>query len=371
MTGPALVIGGGLAGASVAIRLAEAGRSVVVLEREAGPHDKVCGEFLSYEAVASLRALGVDPLALGAVAIDRVTVCAGARRASAPLPFTALSLSRRVLDEALLARAAAADAVVRRGVRVTGLERDGAAWIVRTEGGETLAAPQVFLASGKHDVRGWKRPPGRQSDLIGFKQHLRLAPAMTRALDRGVELHLFAGGYAGLELVEDGRANLCLVVRKTVFAALGGRWEALRERLLQDCQHLRERLDGAEGETPRPLAIAAIPYGHVGERAGGLWRLGDQAAVIPSFAGEGMSIALHSAGLAARYVLAGRSAEACQQALAGHVRGQVARATWVSQVLVRPGAQAAIGLVLATAPGLAGLVARGTRLPGRAQLSPG
>jgi flavin-dependent dehydrogenase len=341
-----LIVGGGPAGAGLAIRLAEAGREVVLVEKEAGPHDKVCGEFLSYEAAASLERLGVDPVALGAVPVAEVAVSVGARRGEAALPFSALSLSRRVLDEALLARAAQAGADVQRGVRVTALEPG---WRARTDAGETIHAETAVLATGKHDLRGWKRPLGRQPDLIGFKVHLRTA----RPLGRCVELRLFPGGYAGLEAVEGGRANLCLVIRRGDYAG----WDALLARLDWD------RLDGAVFETARPLAIAAIPYGYVRSGSDGLWRLGDQAAVIPSFAGEGMAIALHSAELAANAMLAGRSADAFQRELARHVRVQVGRATLVSQLLVRPEAQGPLGAVLALAPGLARLVAKGTRLP--------
>lgn len=345
-----LVIGGGPAGAALAIRLAQAGRPVTVAEKEAGPHDKVCGEFLSYEAVDSLRRLGVDPVALGAAPVDRLAVSAGRRRSETALPFAALSLSRRVLDEALLARAAEVGAQVRRGVRITTLEQG---WSARTDEGEVIEAETAVLATGKHDLRGWKRPQGRQPDLIGFKTHLSL----TRALGRVVELRLFPGGYAGLEEVEGGRANLCLVVRQRDYAG----WEPLLARLDWSL------LQGATFETDKPLAIAAIPYGHVQDGADGLWRLGDQAAVIPSFAGEGMAIALHSGELAARMILAGESADAFQRTLAGHVRAQVARATFVSRLLVRPEAQGLIGAALAVAPRLAALVAKVTRLPEGAQ----
>ena len=45
-----LVAGGGLAGGAAALALAQAGREVLLLEREAAAKDKVCGEFLSVEA---------------------------------------------------------------------------------------------------------------------------------------------------------------------------------------------------------------------------------------------------------------------------------------------------------------------------------
>jgi flavin-dependent dehydrogenase len=270
-----------------------------------------------------------------------------------------LSLSRRVLDEALLGRAIAAGAQVRRGVRVTGAGRRGDGWGVRTTAGD-LAASEVFLATGKHDLKGARRPPGRQNDLVGFKLHLRLAAP----LEAEVELHLFAGGYAGLEPVEDGVANLCLVVRKRVLAAAGGDWDRLLAGIRRQCPHLEARLDSAAALNPKPLAVAAIPYGYVCPRSDGLWRLGDQAAVIPSFAGEGMAIALHSAQRAADFALAGRSPEAFQRALAEDLRAQVGRATLVSRTIVTPLGQALAGAALAVAPGLAAVVAKGTRLRG-------
>src|SRR5277367_781164 len=153
MTTDALIVGGGLAGGALATALAEAGRSVVLLERETGPHDKVCGEFLSREAVLYLNALGVDPLALGACRIHSVRLSAGAGIATVKLPFPALSLSRRALDDALLRRAADAGADVRLGARVQSLEPDPAGWRARLAAGDEVAGKAAFLATGKHDLR--------------------------------------------------------------------------------------------------------------------------------------------------------------------------------------------------------------------------
>jgi flavin-dependent dehydrogenase len=102
-----LVIGGGPAGAAAATALAEAGRRVVLIERTPGPHDKVCGEFISEEAARYLHALGIEPGALGAEPIEAVRLSAGGPVVATALPFTALSLSRRALDEAMLQGAAA------------------------------------------------------------------------------------------------------------------------------------------------------------------------------------------------------------------------------------------------------------------------
>ncbi len=363
MTTDALIVGGGLAGGALAVSLASAGRDVVLLEREAGPHDKVCGEFLSREAVLYLNALGVDPLALGAQRIDAVRLASGKRVATVDLPFSAVSLSRRVLDDALLARAAHAGAQIRMGARVQFLEPDAHGWRARLAGGEGFAAKTAFLATGKHDVRGWPRPAGRQSDLIGFKQYWRLVPEQAAALAGHVELILFPGGYAGLEPVEDGRANLCLVVQRKRFAALGQHWSHLLDAIRGDCSLLEQRLAGAEPYMDRPLAISSIPYGYVRGGSDGLWRLGDQTAVIPSFAGDGMSIALHSANVAAGCFLGGGSAADYQQLMAADIGPAVRFATILSLLSVHPAGRHLIGWSAAFLPGAMRLVAAGTRVP--------
>ena len=83
-----LVIGGGLAGAMVGVRLAAAGRDVLLIEKERGAHHKVCGEFLSPEAVAYLRQAGVDPLRLGATPVSKLRVSSKARVVETELPFS-------------------------------------------------------------------------------------------------------------------------------------------------------------------------------------------------------------------------------------------------------------------------------------------
>ena len=360
---PALVIGGGIAGAALAAHLAQAGRPVVVVERRAGPHHKVCGEFISGEAALYLDDLGVDLAALGAVRMRIVRLCAGRHVAAAELPFPAYSVSRRVLDEALLRAAAERGAQVYRGRGVRTLAARDGEWAATFDDGATVVASDVFLATGKHDLRGWRRPPGAQNDLIAFKLHWRLAPDETAALGAAVELTLFPGGYAGLEPVENGLANLCLVVRRAQFTAVGARWDALLAALRAASSQLDRRLAGAVACSNRPFAIASIPYGHVETGSRGPWLVGDQAAVIPSFAGDGIAIALHSARLAADVHLAGGSAAEFQARLAGNVAAQVRRATWISRLLVRPAGQAIAAAGTRLAPGIVAGVARMTRIP--------
>jgi flavin-dependent dehydrogenase len=362
------VVGGGLAGASVASQLAAAGRDVLLIEREAGPHDKVCGEFLSREAQLYLRALGIDLPALGAVPIGSLGLAAGERLVSTRLPFQAMSLSRRVLDEAVLAQAVAQGSCLRRGRHVTGVtETDDGHIRLRLADGAVVTARTAILATGKHDLRGHARPAGRQNDLIGFKMMFALAPSQRAALSGRIELMLFTGGYAGLQPVEGDRANLCLLVRRDRFAAIGRSWSALLAAIGSETPLLAARLEGAQPEWEKPLTIAGVPYGLVVRPPApdGFWRLGDQAAVIPSFSGDGMSIALHSARLAASAYLEGRGPAEFQARLAADVGAQVWRATWLSRIFVQKRPQRRLVAAARLLPAALTLGVALTRVPER------
>ena len=360
MVGGTVIAGGGLAGAAAATLLARGGMRPLLLERTAGPHDKVCGDFVSTEAQAHLAALGFDATALGGAAIDRVRLVSGERCAEARLPFTALGLTRRRLDAALLDHAAASGVAVRRGVTVRQI--DGTA--LATSDGD-LAPATLLLATGKADVRGAKRDAaGCLDHLIGFKQYFRPTPATLATLTGIIEIVLFDGGYAGVQRVEDGMVNLCLLVDRRRFDAAGG--DVVGD-LIATVPRLARLLGGVPPLLARPLTISGVPYGFVhrdGSRDGDTsFRLGDQAGVIPSFTGDGMAIALHSARLAADAVLGGGSPAAYHAAFRRDCARQIGRATALQRIgetgLGRRALVAGIGVV----PGLLRWAAAATRVP--------
>ncbi|WP_254059512.1 NAD(P)/FAD-dependent oxidoreductase [Granulicella sp. L46] len=369
MNAEVVVVGGGLAGAAAAIRLARAGRDVVVIERALSAEHKVCGEFLSREALNYLESLGLEVASFGAVPIGAVRLAWKGGLSETKLPFHALSLTRRRLDEELLRLAADAGARVLRGCRVHGIERERNGWRAMVEGGEPVLANAAFLATGKHDLRGRPRPKGKQSDLVAFKMYWRLAPAQAAALEGHVELMLYRGGYAGLQPVEDGAANLCCLVERAELQRHGGRWEHFLAAMQRECGLLRERLQGAQALLERPLAVSAIPYGYVRAASHGVWALGDQAAVIPSFTGDGMSIALHSGCLAAAMYLQGESAEQFQAKLYRELSGQVALATLVSRGLVWAPSRGVLMAMASLRPRSLEIVARRTRISEAALLA--
>lgn len=374
----AAIIGGGPAGAAAAITLCRAGHRPMLIERASGPVHKVCGDFLSAETIQRVLALGCDPAGLGAVPIDRVRLIHGNREAEAALPFPALSLSRRVLDQALLAQAERAGArlLIGQTVRHLTLGRDG--WTIQAETRHCAGA--VFLGTGKHDLRDHPRPRAVQG-AIGLKMYFTLAADARLRLGGATELTLFAGGYAGLQPVEDGQAALCIAVNRVAFQSLGGTWDRLLASIGRASPRFAHTLRGAQALLPRPLAVAGVPYGFLhrentehGENMGHgqstghsgnmgqMYRMGDQAAVIPSLTGDGMAIALYSGQAAAEAWADGDGAEAYQHRLAGRLAPQMRLARLLHRACmsgtIQPLAIRAAGLC----PALLRLAAVRTRL---------
>lgn len=365
----AVVIGGGPAGCVAAILLARAGRDVLLLEKTRTAHDKVCGEFISWEAVHYLRILGMDLPGTGAQLIRQLRLFDRENMFESALPFPAWSLSRRLLDEALLKMARQEGVSVRRGESVNNLSRLNNNWVLNTTQDTSWHAKTVFLASGKHDVPGWPRKQRQMHDFIGFKMHLRLTPAEQVRLQETVEIFLFDDGYVGLEPVEDGKANLCLLIRKEIYTGVCGKnWHALLAWLSNSSTHLKMRLAGAVSLWPHPLAVYGTPYGflHRAVSTGpDLFRLGDQMAVIPSFAGDGIAIALHSAFLATRTCLAGLNANVYHQQARSDFRRPVRIARIVTGLALSTEGRKAAFLLSRLIPGLMSMTIQGMRLAGK------
>jgi flavin-dependent dehydrogenase len=358
-----LILGGGVAGCAAAIALAREGRNVTLIEREPTPRHKVCGEFLSGEALEDLRALGIDVASHGAVPLNYVRLAVARRAAEAPLPFPAASLTRKALDTALIAAAIAAGVRFRSGRSVQSLScTTGILWQARLDDGTTYEAPTAFLATGKHDLRGHGRPKDPHQ-WVAFKMYYRLTAGQTADLADASELTLYAGGYGGIQPVEDGITNFCCVVQRQYFAHAGLRWEGLLAKMLKDCPHLAMRLDGAEPLLDKPITVTHIPYGYLRRTTeDGLYCIGDQAAVIPSFTGDGISIALHTARRAVAAYLAAEPAPVFQPKLRSAMLLQMRLAEFAANGLNNGLARAVLPFCLRVWPGAMRVTARLTRV---------
>jgi flavin-dependent dehydrogenase len=123
---------------------------------------------------------------------------------------------------------------------------------------------------------------------------------------------------------------------------------------------LAERIGGALPGSWE--AIAGVPYGwRAREGAPGMFRIGDQAAVIASLAGDGIAVALASGAAAAHACLHGDGAEAYQRAFAKRARRPIAIAETLRH-MAEARRRRGLMMRLAKVPGLAKAAARLTRI---------
>lgn len=357
-----IIAGGGPAGLSAAVTLARGGGQPILIERHARTPDQLCGGFLSWRTLESLEKLGIDPNRLGGHAITRVAFFIGTKSRTAALPHFGMGLSRRRLDSMLLEAAQDAGADVRRGIALSNAEPNGR---VRLADGQVMTADALFLATGKYELRGVKRPVERAvaDPWIGLRYRIMASRRLNRTIDGTIEMHLFRHGYAGFLLQEEGAANLCLAVRRSRLSQAGGHPLQLLTDIAAESPALADRLSG-EALPDEADAVSRVPYGwRMRTGQAGLFRIGDQAAVIPSLAGEGIGIALASGRAAAGAYLRDGADGAIryQRVFANAVRRPIAIAAGLKALANRPRlARYAIGLM--AIPSLVRLLGEATRI---------
>jgi flavin-dependent dehydrogenase len=312
-----IIVGGGPAGCSAAIRIARAGLRPLLLEEKHMPKEKLCGEFIAPECFPTLRRLDVFDRCLDAGA-QKITsfklipskgapVAASISEISRLSPF-ALSLSRARLDQILFDKAREAGAVCLEGMAASRLIiEDGIACGIEALSlgdGEsrTFRGPLVVDASGRSSrltLTQSERVGGeRGSRLYALKAHLDLV----EGIEDKVELYFFSNGYGGLSRVEDEKVNLCFIASERAFKAAAGDPQKIVETTIMRNPLARERLHKAE-VAGRWLSTGPLTFGVRRLTRGGVITAGDSSGMIDPFTGTGIQIALRSGELAALAII--------------------------------------------------------------------
>lgn len=324
----AVIIGAGPAGSSLASALASRGWQVLLLEQRRQIGHKVCGEFISWEAQASLRALGLQAelRAAGPAGLRRAVLTSRTGlSAGFDLPGASWGLSRQALDQTLASAAQHAGAELSLGTRAMRFEHhpSGCALELRQRGrSREIECRALIAACGRSSAAGLPptasdalhaatntTPPYRRSDgvsdaeprslpsrpaRVGIKQHYR-----NLQMPSQVELYFFDGGYVGLAPVEDGMTNLCMLASRAALEAADRDPVRLIDTLAERIPGIGRRLKGAVPLHPAPLAAAPVDLWRRAEPWDRIACVGDAAAMIPPLAGDGIAAALRSAELCA------------------------------------------------------------------------
>jgi len=330
------IVGAGPAGSTLAALLAARGCSVMLLDRDTFPRDKLCGEFLSYDALPVADRFGIDLSSTPRIA--RCRIVARHRTYEFPFPHAARGVSRLMLDDLLLRAAQRAGTEVRTGTPVAALSAGHV-----EAAGEQVRARVVVGAWGRwgrFDTqlrRGFVRDRSHRN--FGFKRHYRPPSASDRDL---VSLYPFRRGYLGVSAVEGGRINICGLVHASRLAGHKGRWDGFVEEIRREEPHLDALFGAHEADQPEFLSSDPVIFRARSAVEAGVFMIGDASGIVDPLTGNGMAMAMQSALLAAPFVLSalsGRRADAERAYAARHRQFFAARISWsrrVAYLLYRP-----------------------------------
>lgn len=336
------IIGAGPAGSTLAALLAGRGVNVALLDRDPFPRDKLCGEFLSYDALPIVEALGVD---LGeAPSIERCRVIGRHRNYEFAFPHPARGVSRFLLDDLLFRRALQLGAKQMDGVTATELHPDR----VGTDRGELRA--RVIVGAwgrwGRFDTqlaRSFVRDRSHRN--FGFKRHYRKLGEILRATqdDKVIDLYSFRRGYLGVNAIEGGMTNICGLVHASRLAGHKGRWDAFVETIRGEESRLEELYARYEPAQDGFLSSEPVIFRARSAVEGGVFMIGDASGIIDPLTGNGMAMAIQSALVAAPHILqilGGRERTAIENAYRAEHRAMFGkRIRWsrmVARLLSRP-----------------------------------
>jgi len=306
------IVGAGPAGAAAAITLAQAGRSVVLLDKACFPRDKICGDGITTGALRILEELGVQPATIPSwteVADIRV-VSPSKHVATFPLPrdrgqFAAV-MRRTDLDDAIVDQAREAGVTMVEGVEVTGATDGPDEVVLDLSDGSTVAADHVIAADGMWSpMRKYlgTAVPGYLGEWHAFRQYFTNTGPKARDLWVWFEADLLPG-YAWSFPLPDGGANVGFGIQRGAKIAtkeMKALWPELLAR-----PHIAEVLgpDAVAEDRHQAWPIPART-GELALTAGRVLWVGDAAAVTDPMTGEGIGQALLTGQLAAQAILAG------------------------------------------------------------------
>jgi flavin-dependent dehydrogenase len=293
------ITGGGLAGLSLAILQAMAGKSVVLFEKNTYPFHRVCGEYISLESGDFLQSLGLPLSQMHLPNIKNLQVTSPSGTSiEAPLDLGGFGISRYKLDFELAKIAKNLGVKVLESTRVKNIIKTEDEYEVFTER-EDFRSKMAVGSFGKRsnlDV-DWKRPfisKNRTSlnQYVGVKYHIK-----TDFPKDKIALHNFSDGYCGISAIEDNLYCLCYMTTKANLKKSDNSIDLMEEKILSKNPFLREIFKNSEKVWPQPEVISQISFEKKGQFEKEIPLLGDASGMIAPLCGNGMSMAFHGAYL--------------------------------------------------------------------------
>lgn len=313
-----VIVGAGPAGSACAIKLSESGLKVALLDKASFPRDKTCGDALSVDVINQLVMLS-ENLAEDFNKMEDKIASYGVKIFSPDhnhidIPFIykgkkshGYISTRFSFDNLLFTHAKKSSGVtVFENCSVTNVQVSAENTIVTTTLG-TFEAAMVLGADGAHSVVS-----KHLGDIKVEKKHysagLRVYYENVASFheENFIELHFFKDilpGYLWIFPLADNKANIGIGMLSSTVSKKKVNLKDTLTTLLKTHPHLVERFKDA-----RPLETIkgyGLPLGSKKRNISGerFLLLGDAAALIDPFSGEGIANAIRSGRVAADHLL--------------------------------------------------------------------
>ena len=294
------ITGGGLAGLTLAIQCADAGHSVLLVEKEEYPFHKVCGEYISMESFGFLERLGVPLPGLNLPVINKLEISDGQGSVYGfNLPLGGFGISRYALDNTLynIAKTKGVNLVTQTKVASVIFNNEQFSIKTNKENFNAKCAVGSFGKRSNLDVK-WKRPFITSKDrglnnYIGVKYHIRYPQK-----ENVIALHNFYNGYCGISTIEEGKCCLCYLTTAANLQKSGNSIRQMEKDVLMKNPQLDKIFSTAEFLYSEPLTISQVSFSKKSQVQDHILMAGDAAGMITPLCGNGMSMAMHAGKLA-------------------------------------------------------------------------
>jgi flavin-dependent dehydrogenase len=287
-----IIVGGGLAGLTAAILLANKKR-ILLIEKKIYSFHKVCGEYVSNEILPFLQSIGFSPFDYGTSKINKLRISmANGKNIHTNLDLGGFGLSRYVMDTALFGIAKNRGVEILTGTKCNEITFTNNLFHVQTNDGRTFSSDFVIGSYGKRDTLDKKLNRNfinSRTGYLGVKYHIKTDyPVDEIGLDN------FENGYCGIVKIEEDKYNLCYLYRRSRRIEFE-KIKELEEETLYRNPVLKNIFLNSEFLFPEPEVINEISFAEKEVVKDHIFMSGDSAGLITPLCGNGMSMAIHSA----------------------------------------------------------------------------
>ena len=298
------IIGGGLAGLTLAIQLAKQDHKIILFEKEQYPFHKVCGEYISLESWDFLERLGLPLGEMDLPIIKDLEVSSpDGTVLQEALPLGGFGISRYKIDNELKDISKQLGVTILENCKTEEVFLINDLFHIQTSSGKfkSRICCGSFGKRSNLDIK-WKRSfihkaNNKLNNYIGVKYHIQTDFATNK-----IALHNFKNGYCGISRIEEGKYCLCYLTNAANLKDNDNSIEQMEKSILSANPFLKNIFENSTKLYKQPLSISQISFQQKTQVENNILMIGDAAGMITPLCGNGMSMAMHGGKIACGYI---------------------------------------------------------------------